>query len=101
MDNCEYNDDLGEKGVKLQWKEKKSVSAKLRKYVTCEMNGYIYVWIHALEEHQQKPFYPMMNLESMQRRMEYRARTLHIVKSHMQDIPENGADGGHFKFVHN
>ena len=43
----------------------------------------------------------MMNLEEMQKTMEYRARTLHIVKSHMQDIPENGADGGHFKFVHN
>lgn len=65
------------------------------------MNGFIYVWVHALEKYQNTPLYPMLNIEEVSKTMEYRAKTLHVVKSHMQDIPENGADAGHFKFVHN
>lgn len=101
MQSCEYNQDLGEKGTKLKWKQEDNVYAKLRKYPVCEMNGFIYVWIHALEKYQNTPLYPMLNVEEMSKSMEYRAKTLHVVKSHMQDIPENGADAGHFKFVHN
>lgn len=51
------------------------------------MNGYIYVWIHALEEHQSKPTYPMIDLSPITKDLEYRARTIHQVKCHIQDIP--------------
>lgn len=64
------------------------------------MNGYIYVWIHALKEHQSSPIYPMIDVSSVTNELEYRARTIHEVKCHIQDIPENGADIFHFKYVH-
>ena len=32
--------------------------------------------------------------------LEFRARTVHEVRCHIQDIPENGADVFHFKYVH-
>ena len=32
--------------------------------------------------------------------IDYRGYTYHEIKSHIMDIPENGADTLHFKFVH-
>lgn len=32
--------------------------------------------------------------------LEYGATTIHDIKCHIQDIPENGADIFHFKYVH-
>ena len=64
------------------------------------MNGYIYVWIHALPEHQEKPIYPMIDFKEVIGDFEFRARTIHNVQSHLQDIPENGCDIYHFKYVH-
>ena len=45
----EYNDCLGKKGSTLEWKETAAEIPTLRKYPIVEMNGYLYVWIHALE----------------------------------------------------
>ncbi len=53
-----------------------------------------------MPEHQQTPIYPMLDLSPMTKGFEYRATAIHDVKSHIQDIPENGADALHFKFVH-
>ena len=53
-----------------------------------------------MEEYQSTPLYPMLDVTPIAKNLEYRAKTLHEVKSHMQDIPENGADAGHFRFVH-
>lgn len=64
------------------------------------MNGYVYVWIHALPEHQKVPQYPMIDFHEVTKDLEYRARTIHDLNCHMQDIPENGADVYHFKYVH-
>jgi hypothetical protein len=47
--NVEYNPDMCEKGKKLVWMRKEDQEIKLRKYPLCELNGHIYVWIHALE----------------------------------------------------
>jgi phenylpropionate dioxygenase-like ring-hydroxylating dioxygenase large terminal subunit len=44
----EYNDDLCKKDGKLVWKEGKPEKISLRKYPIKELNGYIYVWIHAV-----------------------------------------------------
>lgn len=47
--NVEYNEDFCEKGKKLNWVKKEGTTATLRKYPVCEMNGYVYIWIHAME----------------------------------------------------
>ena len=41
------------------------------------MNGYIYVWIHALPEHQAKPIYPMIDLQDILKDLDFRATTIH------------------------
>lgn len=65
-----------------------------------EINGYIYIWVHALDEFKEKPIYPLVNVESFINPLEYRGKTEHHIMCHMQDIPENGADTLHFKYVH-
>jgi cholesterol 7-dehydrogenase len=42
----------------------------------------------------------MLNVESFIKNLEYRGRTTHYINCHIQDIPENGADIKHFKYVH-
>lgn len=78
----------------------KEKDIRLRKYPVSEVNGYIYVWIHALAEHQTKPIYPMIDISSVTNSLQYRAQTIHDVNCHIQDIPENGSDVFHFKYVH-
>lgn len=65
-----------------------------------EKNGYIYVWIHAVEELYEKPLYPMMDLAAFINKLTYRGQTEHHISCHIQDIPSNGADIAHFKYVH-
>ena len=64
------------------------------------MNGYVYVWIHALEEFSMKPEYPMLNVSGFLNSLKFRGTTEHHINCHMQDIPSNGADVLHFKYVH-
>ena len=78
----------------------KEEETRLRKYPVSEVNGFIYVWIHAMPEHQSKPTYPMLDISSLTKDLQYRAKTVHEVKCHIQDIPENGSDVYHFKYVH-
>ena len=42
----------------------------------------------------------MMNLGGYISRLAYRGKTEHLINCHLQDIPSNGADTLHFKFVH-
>lgn len=42
----------------------------------------------------------MIDFSPIMSSLEYRATTIHDVRSHVQDIPENGADIYHFKYVH-
>jgi hypothetical protein len=72
----------------------------LRKYPVSEINGYIYVWVHAMEEYRENPIYPLINVEPFLKNLEYRGKTEHHIMCHIQDIPENGADTLHFKYVH-
>lgn len=53
-----------------------------------------------MKEHQDKPLYPAINIESMTKNLQFRGQTKHYIKCHIQDIPENGADMLHFKYVH-
>lgn len=42
----------------------------------------------------------MINVEAYQNQMSNRGFTKHTINSHVQDIPENGADTFHFRYVH-
>ena len=64
------------------------------------MNGYLYIWIHASEENAQKPDYPMLDVSKFKDHLPYRGRTEHHINCQLQDIPSNGADTLHFKYVH-
>lgn len=64
------------------------------------MNGYIYIWIHAVEEHQTEPVFPMIDVSGFISKLTYRGQTEHHINCHLQDIPSNGADTLHFKYVH-
>ena len=71
---------------------------KLRKYHTRENHGLIYVWLHADEN--VPPQFEYINVEKFINHLDYRGFTYHSIRSHVQDIPENGADIFHFKYVH-
>jgi cholesterol 7-desaturase len=100
LKSIEYSDDLGKKDCKHEFKEGAAEVPTLRKYPVVEMNTYIYIWIHALEEHQNKPEYPMLDISNFIRKLTYRGQTEHLISCHLQDIPSNGADVLHFKYVH-
>jgi cholesterol 7-dehydrogenase len=51
-------------------------------------------------EHQEHPIYPMLNVEGFLQGLDYRGNTEHHIQCHIQDIPENGADILHFKYIH-
>lgn len=59
----------------------------MRKYPVSEVNGYIYIWVHALDEFKEKPIYPLVNVESFINTLEYRGKTEHHIMCHLQDIP--------------
>lgn len=61
-----------------------------------EANGFIFVWYHA--ENIKPSWYPP-NDEVISQWI-YRGRSEHYVNSHIQDIPENGADVGHLSILH-
>ena len=48
----------------------------------------------------QEPTFDFLNVEGYQKKLENRGQTIHTIYSHVQDIPENGADTFHFKYVH-
>lgn len=66
--------------------------AKIRKWTSKEINGLIFVWYHA--ENEEPWELPIYKLDS------YYGLNEFIVHSHIQDIPENGADVAHLSTVH-
>lgn len=62
--------------------------AKIRKWKSCEINGLIFVWYHA--ENEEPWTIPILNTKGMW----LHGSNEFIVHSHIQDIPENGADIG-------
>ena len=62
-----------------------------------EMYGYIFVWSHALK---QEPEYEPFDITDFTKRLSFRGTSVNIIKSHVQDIVENGGDVKHFLYVH-
>jgi hypothetical protein len=52
LKSIEYNAGLCAHDGNIEWKTGEAEKVKLRKYPVSEVNGYIYVWIHAMEEYQ-------------------------------------------------
>lgn len=51
LKSVEYNAGVCARDGKIEWKAGEAEKVKLRKYPVSEINGYIYVWVHAMEEY--------------------------------------------------
>ena len=79
-------------------KDKEDQITKVKKYSIVEIKGIIFVWLHAKDA---EPFYTLPELNfSTDTVLTERAETKEYINCHMQEIPENGADWKHFKYVH-
>lgn len=68
----------------------------MKRWESCEANGFVFVWYHA--ENETPSWYPPVD-EAI-RKWTYRGRSEHYVNAHIQDIPENGADVVHLSALH-
>lgn len=73
-------------------------SAKVRKWESLEANGYVFIWYHAENE---TPWQLPIVKEIEDGKLVYHGRNEYTVNSHIQDMPENGADLAHFTAIHN
>lgn len=71
-------------------------SAKIKKWTSQEANGLIFVWYHA--ENEDPWELPIVN-EIDKGDWIFHGKNEFIVNSHIQDIPENGADVGKCLFI--
>lgn len=72
-------------------------NAKLRSWISKEVNNYIFAWYHAEnEEPWDLPSDPRIDSKEMV----YHGGNILWVNSHIQEIPENGADAAHLMAVH-
>lgn len=72
--------------------------AKVRRWLTHETNGFVFVW-HDAEG--RDPHWTVPEVQEVaEGRWRYRGRTQHEVLAHVQEIPENGADIAHLGHLH-
>jgi cholesterol 7-dehydrogenase len=111
--DCETN--------KCEFKPKQTEKIKIKKFLSQEHSGYVYVWFSAKqgedinqlnqENTQGKgkmknketftPPYEPLNVSAIQKNLCYRGYSLNIVNCHISDIAENGGDLLHFIYIHN
>ncbi|XP_075223854.1 cholesterol 7-desaturase nvd [Lycorma delicatula] len=73
-------------------------SAKVRKWLSKEVNNFIFIWYHAENE---EPAWHIQHIPEIQSgKWWYRGRNEFIINSHIQEIPENGADVAHLNAIH-
>ena len=65
-----------------------------------EMNGCIFVWYHPNNEAPHYEVTPIKELNEEADQWSELKKYKWIVKTHMQEIAENGSDPAHFKYVH-
>lgn len=70
----------------------------LKKWQSLERSGFIYVWFHA--ENEEPTWWPPAVSQIESGEWTYGGRSENLVNCHLQEIPENGADIGHFMPVH-
>jgi len=89
----------GETGkcVAIPYAKKVPEFASVKKWTSCEVNGFVLVWYHAEGE---GPSWTPPVHQGISDGWTYRGRTEHIVNAHVQEIPENGGDIAHLATVH-
>jgi len=104
-------------GNTCDFKEQKTERIKIKKYLSKEHSGLIYVWFSAKESEninqdevkgkgnqrieQFNPAYEPFDLSWLQKNLVYRGYSLNTVNAHISDIAENGGDFLHFLYIHN
>lgn len=82
----------------IPYSDKIPTMAKVRKWESREVNGYIYLWHHAENE---LPYWEPVEVKEITSGLwVYRGRLEHYVRAHIQELPENGADWAHLAQVH-
>lgn len=72
-------------------------NAKLRKWISREVNGNIFVWYHSENE---EPWELPVDRRVEDKTMVLQGGNVLWVNCHIQEIPENGADAAHLMAVH-
>lgn len=73
-------------------------SAKVKKWISSEVNGIIFIWYNVEESETPWPLLKSPQIETNQ--LVYHGRNEFYVSCHIQEIPENGADLAHFAAIH-
>lgn len=73
-------------------------SAKVKKWISNEVNGIIFIWYNVEESETPWPMLKSPQIETNQ--LVYHGRNEFYVSCHIQEIPENGADLAHFAAIH-
>lgn len=71
--------------------------AKLKKWISFETNGLIFLWYHVENE---DPWEIPIVKEIESEEWVFLGKNEFYIDSHIQDIPENGADIAHLESVH-
>ncbi|MDR3416846.1 MAG: Rieske 2Fe-2S domain-containing protein [Nevskia sp.] len=72
--------------------------ARLRTWLACEVNGFIFVWHHAQDAAPSWDIPPHPIVEDRDYYLVEKRE--HLFRAHPQDISENGADFAHFEAIH-
>jgi len=106
-----HQEQAGEPGESCSFKARSKEIVKIRKFSVMERSGSIFIWFNAstflkfaeTNENQLETEYPYepFDISPFFTKLEYRGTSLNTVKSHVQDIAENGGDLLHFLYVHN
>ncbi|XP_066598885.1 cholesterol 7-desaturase nvd-like [Prorops nasuta] len=80
------------------YSEKVPSIAKTKKWQSCEVNGFVFVWYHI--ENEEADWQPKQNSKISSGIWRYHGRNEFFIQCHIQEIPENGADVAHLNVVH-
>lgn len=83
---------------KMNYTNSTTGTSNIQEIIISEKNGMIFMWYHL--EHS-TPFWEIPNIDAFDsNNYQYVGYSKHEVYTHIQDIPENGADIGHLNYLH-
>uniref|UniRef100_A0A1B6E9K0 cholesterol 7-desaturase n=1 Tax=Clastoptera arizonana TaxID=38151 RepID=A0A1B6E9K0_9HEMI len=86
------------KCVHIPYSLKVPSHAQVKKWTSCEVNQFIFVWYHSDGV---EPFWHIEPIHEINiGKWWYRGRSEFIINCHIQEIPENGADVAHLNAIH-
>ncbi|KAL6060351.1 cholesterol 7-desaturase, variant 2 [Balamuthia mandrillaris] len=86
------------KCVSIPYAEKVPESAKVKTWTTLEHNGVVMIWHHA--EGVEPEWYPPEIEGITKGYYRFHGYSIHEVRAHIQEIPENGPDTAHLNVLH-